>query len=574
MIYESTDMATMTEKPWLTSYPAGVPQKILPDQYTSLCELLEESFESYAPRSAFRNMGYELTYQKLDEHSKAFAAFLQQEFKLQKGDRFGIMLPNCLQYPVALFGALRAGLVLVNINPLYTARELAHVIDDAELSGIIVLENFAHVLEQCQQEGHRVENVIVTRMGDFLGVKGHLVNGILKYVKRAIPRWSIPGAVRFPKTLRQVSASKYQKVHLENTDTAFLQYTGGTTGRAKGAILTHRNIISNVLQARAWVGNAVESHRDEGGIVTALPLYHIFSLTANCFAFSLMGVTNILISNPRDIPGFVKRLKQESFIAMTGVNTLFNALLNDPDFIRLDFSKFRFTLGGGMAVQRAVAERWKQVTGVTLLEAYGLTETSPAVCINPLTVTDFNGSIGLPIPSTEVAILDEHDKVCPTGEVGELCVKGPQVMKGYWRREPETQEALRNGWFHTGDVATMDADGYVRIVDRKKDMILVSGFNVYPNEVEDVLAMHTGVLEAAVIGVPDERCGEIVAAYIVARSDDLTKEALITHCRDQLTPYKVPKQVVFVKELPKTNVGKVLRRALRDEATVKAGTSS
>ncbi|MAZ44496.1 MAG: long-chain-fatty-acid--CoA ligase [Legionellales bacterium] len=555
------------EKVWLKEYQAGVAAEINPDLHQSLVHILEEAFEQHSKRIAFKNMGCSLDYATIDRKSKALAAFFQNHWGLKKGDRLAIMMPNVLQYPIVLFAALRAGLIVVNINPLYTATELNHLLMDSGAKAVVVLENFAHIVEEAKT-GTSLEHVCISRLGDMLGAKGFIINFVVKYIKKMVPKYRLEKAEMLVEAMRQ-NPKTFKAVQLNNQDIAFLQYTGGTTGVSKGAMLTHRNLISNIMQATAWLSPCADSYQSGGGVITALPLYHIFSLTANCLTFFALGVTNILITNPRDIPTFVKTLSKESFIGITGVNTLFNALLNHPGFVRLDFTQLKFSLGGGMAVQSAVAKKWKEVTGNVLLEAYGLTETSPAVCINPLSLESFNGSIGLPISSTIVSIRNESNEPCPFGEIGELCVKGPQVMKGYWQRPDETAKVMQGGWLHTGDMATMDEKGYVRIVDRIKDMINVSGFNVYPNEVEDVLAQHPDILEVAVIGVPDENTGEAVKAYLVTKNKSLDPKELIQHCRSSLTAYKVPKLIEFREELPKTNVGKVIRRALRDEALIK-----
>ena len=486
------------------------------------------------------------------------------ELGLKKGDRVAIMMPNCLQYPIATFGVLRAGLTVVNVNPLYTARELKHQLVDAGASAIVVVDNFGHTVQDVLADTP-LKQVITTGLGDMIGFpKGAIVNFVLKYVKKMVPDYDIPGAVRFRDALAAGKRHALPQVDIDPGDIAFLQYTGGTTGVAKGAMLTHRNLVANMQQASAWLG-ANQLERGKEIIITALPLYHIFALTANGLVFMELGGLNHLITNPRDMPGFVKELKGTRFTAITGVNTLFNGLLNTPGFDEVDFSSLKVTLGGGMAVQRAVAERWKKVTGVTLVEAYGLTETSPAACINPLDIKEFNGSIGLPIPSTDVCVKDDDGNVLATGQVGELCVKGPQVMKGYWQRPEETAKVIdADGWLHTGDMARIDDKGFVYIVDRKKDMILVSGFNVYPNEVEDVVAAMPGVLEVAAIGVPDERSGEAVKLFVVRKDPSLTAEQIKAYCRETLTGYKQPRHIEFRTELPKTNVGKILRKELRD----------
>jgi len=558
------------ERPWLENYPAGVPEQIDVSQYASVPAVLEEAFTRFRDRPAFASFGRQLSYGQIDEMSRQFAGYLTGVLKLGKGDRIALMMPNVLQYPIALFGALRAGLVVVNTNPMYTARELKHQLEDSGAKAIVVLDNFAATLQQVVAETH-VQHVITTGIGDLLGFpKGALINFVLKHVKKMVPGYSLSQAVRFRDALARGAAHPLQPVALGHDDIAFLQYTGGTTGVAKGAMLTHANMVANMLQAAAWIGTDLVTPGEEV-IITALPLYHIFSLTANGLVFMRLGGLNWLITNPRDMPGFVKELRKSGFTALTGVNTLFNGLLNTPGFAELDFSKLHLTLGGGMAVQRAVAERWKKITGCTLAEAYGLTETSPAVCINPLDLKEYNGSIGLPVPSTNVAIWSEDGKPLPAGEVGELMVQGPQVMKGYWNRPDETAKVLdADGWLHTGDIAKMDANGYFYIVDRKKDMILVSGFNVYPNEVEDAVMAHPGVLEVAAVGMPDEHSGEVVKLFVVRKDPNLTEEALKQFCRENLTGYKRPKLIEFRDSLPKSNVGKILRRELRDENKAKA----
>jgi len=551
------------DKIWLKSYQPGVRAEINPDAYPSLLEIFEISCQKYATKPAFVNMNTDLTFQELEIKSRAFAAFCQETLKLQKGDRFAIMIPNLLQYPIALFGILRAGLTAVNINPLYTARELEFQLKDSEAKAIIVVANFAYNLEKILDK-IEMKHIVVTEIGDgFSFPKSWLVNCVVKYLKKMVPPWHLPGSISFRTVLKKGKKLQYQKPNIQGEDVAFLQYTGGTTGIVKGAMLTHRNMVANLEQASSWVEQVI---KPEGEIViTALPLYHIFSLTANCLIFLKFGALNVLITNPRDIPGFVKELKKYRFTAITGVNTLFNALLHNKQFATLDFSALKIALGGGMAVQRVVAENWKKVTGVPLLEAYGLTEACPAVCINPLNLVDYNGSIGLPIPSTDISIRDDEGKEVPLNSSGELWIRGPQVMKGYWNRPEETVIALQNGWLKTGDIGNMDEYGFIRIVDRKKDMILVSGFNVYPNEVEDVIATFPGIKEVAVIGVPSEG-GEKVKAFIVKSDPNITSEKIIQYCRTQLTAYKVPKEIEFRTELPKTNVGKILRRALKDNS--------
>lgn len=551
-------------KVWLKRYPADVPAEINADRYTSLVELFEHAALQYADQTAFINMGQPMTYRQLDKQSRDFAAWLQQGLGLKQGDRVALMMPNLLQYPVALFGVLRAGMVVVNVNPLYTPRELKHQLNDSGASAIVIVSNFAHTLEKVVAETP-IKHVMLTRMGDQLApVKATLVNFVVKYVKKLVPKYHLPGAIAFRSALHQGAQMNYQRPTVTNNDLAFLQYTGGTTGVAKGAMLTHGNMQANLEQTKATYGKLLRAGKEN--VVTALPLYHIFALTVNCLLFLDLGGSNLLITNPRDIPGFVKELSKFPFTAITGVNTLFNALLNDDNFNKLDFSTLRLSAGGGMAVQKAVAERWEKLTGHYLLEGYGLTECSPLVSVNPYDITCHTGSIGLPVPSTDVRIVDDEDNDVAPGEPGELCIRGPQVMVGYWQRPDATEEVLKNDWLHTGDVVTVDSEGFIRIVDRKKDMILVSGFNVYPNEIEDVLMQHPKVREAAAIGVPSDLSGEAVKVCIVKKDPSLTKEEVLDHCRRQLTGYKVPKIIEFRDELPKTNVGKILRRELRDEA--------
>jgi long-chain acyl-CoA synthetase len=553
------------ERPWLVNYPAGVPATIDTGRYASVVAVVEEAFAQFRQRPAFSSFGKQLSYGQVDELSRQFAGYLAGVLKLSKGDRVAIMMPNVLQYPIVLFGALRAGLVVVNTNPMYTARELKHQLEDSGAKAIVVLDNFAATLQQ-SMVGTSVQHIVTTGIGDMLGFpKGPLINFVLKHVKKMVPPFRLPQAVRFRDALARGAAHAVPAVELGPDDLASLQYTGGTTGVAKGAMLTHGNMVANMLQASAWIGTELVTPGEEV-IITALPLYHIFSLTANGLVFMSLGGLNWLITNPRDMPGFVKELKKSRPTAITGVNTLFNGLLNTPGFAELDFSRLHLTLGGGMAVQRSVAERWKKITGCTLAEAYGLTETSPAVCIKPLNLAAYNGSIGLPIPSTDVAIWSEEGQPLPIGETGELMVRGPQVMKGYWNRPNETANVLdAEGWLHTGDIARMDENGYVYIVDRKKDMILVSGFNVYPNEVEDTVMQHPGVAEVAAVGVPDEHSGEVVKLFVVRKDPSLTIDALKAFCRENLTGYKRPKLIEFRDALPKSNVGKILRRELRDE---------
>ena len=555
------------EKIWLKHYPKGVPPEINVDEYASIREVFEESVAKYASRPAFSCMGKSLTFSELDTLSTAFGAWLQGA-GCKPGARVALMMPNILQYPVCLFGALRAGCTVVNVNPLYTARELEHQLNDSGAEVLVCLENFASVFAQVRGKT-KVRQTVLTSVGELLSFKGLLVDFVLRRVKKVVPAFSLPGAIRLSDALAEGRKRPLEQVPIGQDDIAFLQYTGGTTGVAKGAMLLHRNIIANLLQARAWVQPFLGDTREV--IITPLPLYHIFSLTANCLVFMTLGGENVLIPNPRDIPGFIKEMRRYRFTAFTGVNTLFNALVNNAEFRKLDFSSLRLTLGGGMAVQEAVAVKWKEVTGVPLIEAYGLTETSPAATINPLDLPAYNGSIGLPISSTELMLRDDAGHAVSLGQPGEICIRGPQVMAGYWQRQDETDKVIdRDGWFATGDIGIMDERGYVRIVDRKKDMILVSGFNVYPNEIEAVVAMHPGVLECAAIGVPDPKSGEAVKLFIVKGDAALTAEGVLTFCREHMTGYKIPRDVEFRAELPKSNVGKILRRELRDEAKKQA----
>jgi long-chain acyl-CoA synthetase len=554
------------ERIWLKQYPAGVPSDIDVTQYSSLVELLEESFAKFADRKAFICMDKSISYRDLDETSKALAAYLQSK-GLAKGARVALMMPNVLQYPVSTAAVLRAGYAVVNVNPLYTPRELEHQLKDSGAEAIIVLENFASTVQQVVGKTS-VKHVIVGSMGDMLGFKGVIVNLVVRRVKKMVPAWSIPGAVAFNDAIAAGRGMKLDKPRLTPDDVAFLQYTGGTTGVSKGATLLHRNIVANILQNDAWLQPALKKppHVDQLFIVCALPLYHIFALTA-CFMLAMRaGGVNLLIPNPRDMPGFVKELQKYQVNSFPAVNTLYNGLLNTPGFDKLDFSKLKTSFGGGMATQKAVAEKWLATTGCALSEGYGLSETSPTLTCNPADTDKFSGSIGIPVPSTYISIRDDDGNELPLGQAGEICAKGPQVMAGYWNRPDETAKVMTaDGYFRTGDIGVMDATGYTKIVDRKKDMILVSGFNVYPNEIEDVIAMHPGVLECAVIGVADAKSGEAVKAFIVRKDPGLTAEDIIKYCGTQLTAYKVPKQIEFRTELPKTNVGKILRRELRDE---------
>lgn len=553
------------EKLWLKSYPPGIPAEINPDAYESLIEVFKISCQRYHHQPAFYNFGVTLTFGQIDAYSRDFAAYLQHALDLKKGDRFALMLPNVLQYPIAMFGALRAGLIVVNTNPLYKPNELIHQLNDSGAVGIIVLANFAVTVEQALPQLKTLKHIIVTQISDlFPPFKAWMVNFVLKYIYKKIPKWQIPRALQFKEVLAQGKNFTLLPVQITNQDIAFLQYTGGTTGIAKGAILTHRNLIANIQQADAWFKNKLKD--TEEIIITALPLYHIFSLTANCLYFFKIGGLNVLITNPRDIPAMVKEIKKFKFTGITGVNTLFNALNNNSNFNNLDFSSLHLALGGGMSIQEAVADRWQKITHVPLLEAYGLTETSPCVTINPTNIERFNGSIGLPVPSTNVCILNDEGGEVPVGEPGELAVKGPQVMQAYWNNPEETEKVFtKEGWLLTGDIATIDRKGFVRIVERKKDMIIVSGFNVYPNEIEDVLSKLSGVREVAVIGVPNEHSGEVPKAYIVKSDPTLTAEKVIKYAQERLTTYKVPKSVKFVTDLPKSNVGKILRRALKKD---------
>jgi long-chain acyl-CoA synthetase len=553
------------DKIWLKHYPPGIPSAVDLDEYASLQEILEKTCARFRDLPAFSNMGATLTYSQLDAATRDFAAYLQRVLHLPKGERIALMMPNLLQYPVAMFGALRAGLTVVNCNPLYTARELEHQLKDSGATSIVVLENFAHTLQQVIDRTS-IKIVITTQVGDLLPpAQALLTNLVVKYIRRMVPDWRIEGAVGFKDTLAAGRSRDLMPIALGHDDVAFLQYTGGTTGVAKGAILTHGNMVANLQQASAWI--AMDLIEGAETTVIPLPLYHILSLTVSMIFFKI-GAHLVLITNPRDLPAFINELKKVKFTAILGVNTLFNALLNAPGFVDAAGRTLKLAFAGGMAVQHAVAKRWETITGAPLIEGYGLTEASPVVTGNPLNITDWTGTIGVPIPSTEVSIRDESGNELPIGSVGEICVRGPQVMKGYWNQPEETEKAIVDGWLHTGDLGTMDERGYFKITDRKKDMILVSGFNVYPNEVEDVVMLHPGVIEVAAIGVPDEKSGEVVKIVVVRNDPGLTAEDLVAHCRKYLTGYKLPKIVEFRTEpLPKTNIGKVLRRLLRDEKT-------
>jgi long-chain acyl-CoA synthetase len=551
------------EKIWQKSYQDGVPLEIAQFEYNSIPEILAHAFKTFSDLPAYHNMGKTISFSELEMESRKFAGYLQNELKLDQGDRVALMMPNILQYPIALFGILQAGLVGVNINPLYTARELEHQLKDSGAKAIVIFANSAHVLEKVIQKTD-VKHVIVTGIGDLLKFpKSLIVNFVLKHVKKMIPDWNLPLAVSLKDVLEKGDPSTFRPVSIQPEDIAFLQYTGGTTGVSKGAILTHGNLVANIAQASAWIGPVVREGKEI--IITPLPLYHIFSLTANCLTFSSIGALNVLITNPKDISNFVKELKKWHFSVITGVNTLFNALLNNPDFKSVNFKTLKVALGGGMAVQEPVAKAWKETTGAPLIEAYGLTETSPAACMNPMNLAEYNGFVGLPISSTIVVIKDDNEGDLPLGEIGEICIKGPQVMKEYWHQPEETKKVMTaDGFFKTGDVGFMSEDGFVKIVDRKKDMILVSGFNVYPNEIEDVVAGHHKVFECGAVGVSDAKSGEVVKLFVVKKDPSLTDEELRSFCKEKLAGYKVPKFIEFRDELPKSNVGKILRRDLRE----------
>ena len=562
MVGESKVNQAEGQRIWLGGYMKGVPSDIDSSAYASLAQVLESSCDKFRDLPAYENMGVVLSYDDVDRLSQDFASFLQNVLGLNKGDRVALMMPNLLQYPIAVFGVLRAGMVVVNVNPLYTPRELEHQLKDSAARAIVIIENVCTTLQEVIDKVP-LEAVITTQVGDLFGFpKSLITNFAVKRVKKMVPAWNIPGTVPFRTALARGKAQPYHRVTLTHEDVAFLQYTGGTTGLSKGATLTHGNMVSNLVQMHAWIGPMLAEGKDI--VVTALPLYHIFALTVNCLLFLRVGAKNILIANPRDMAGFVKELAASKFTAFTGVNTLFNGLLNTPAFAEVDFKALKFTVGGGAAVQQAVAEKWKKVTGVALTEGYGLSETSPGVCFSPLDKPDWNGSIGLPLPSTYVSLRDDDDKVVDIGKSGELCVKGPQVMRGYWNKPEENAKCFTpDGYLRTGDIAVMDDKGYFKIVDRKKDMILVSGFNVYPNEIENVVALHPGVMEVACIGVPDDKSGEAVKVFVVKKDPALTVEALREHCKQNLTGYKVPKLIEFRESLPKSPVGKILRRELR-----------
>ena len=555
------------EKPWLNSYPNGVPHQIDGAQFESLNDLFAQSLNQYGSRVAFDCMGKKITYKELDELSWQFAAYLQSS-GLKKGDRIALMMPNLLQYPIALLGSLRAGCVVVNVNPMYTARELAYQLNDSGADALVILENFAHVFQSIQDQV-TVKHVLVTNVGELMGLKGHLINAIIRHVKKAVPIWSLKGVLDFKEALLQGKNTRasFEPVSIKGDDIAFLQYTGGTTGVAKGAVLLHRNILANIAQIDAWLEPGIRGLRIEQLVfVCALPMYHIFALTACCLFGLKAGGLNILVTNPRDIGGFVKLLNGlKEFHVFPAVNTLFNALMNHPKFSKIDFSSLLVSIGGGMAVQKSVADRWQQLTGKPIAEGYGLSETSPVVCCNTPLIDGFTGTIGLPLPGTDILILDNEERSVSIGEPGEICIKGPQLMSGYWNRDAETKQSMTaQGFFKTGDIAYMTADGYVKIIDRKKDTIVVSGFNVYPNEVEEVLATMPEVLECAAVGVKDGPAGEAVKVFIVKKDLDLTESQVLEYCKTQLTNYKRPKFIEFRTELPKSTVGKILRRELRD----------
>ena len=556
------------EKLWLNSYEQGVNAEIDITQYSSISDVFRQSVEKFAHQPAFQNMGKTLTYAEVGKLAENFASYLQNVLKLPRGERVAVMLPNLLQYPIALFGILQAGLVAVNTNPLYTPRELEHQLKDSGATTIIVLENFANTLELVLPRT-QIKHVIVASVGEMFGFfKGTLMNFVLRKIKKMVPEYRISGAIPFQTTLKEGAAHTFRPVTLTREDTALLQYTGGTTGVAKGAILSHGNICANMLQAKEWIKNQLREGKET--VIAALPLYHIFALTVNLMIFTNAGSKIILITNPRDMKGFIGELKKERISVFIGVNTLFNGMVNQPDFATVDFSNLRLTLGGGMATQKAVAEKWKKITGTPIVEAYGLTEASPGVCCNPLNIETYSGGIGLPVPSTEVELRDANGKEVGIGQPGELWVRGPQVMKGYWNRPEETAKTIdARGFLETGDIAVMDEKGWLKLVDRKKDLIVVSGFNVYPNEIEEVISHNDKVMEVACIGVPNEKTGEALKVFVVKKDPSLTKEELIEFCRTELTAYKVPKDIEFRDELPKSNVGKILRRELREQAQSK-----
>ena len=550
---------------WQKKYPAGVEHDIDPSKYDSVVELLVQSVKKYSDNPAYVNFGRTLSFNDIDRYSRDFAAYLQNS-GLKPGDRIALQMPNLLQYPIALFGSLRAGLIVVNTNPLYTPREMEHQFKDSGVKAIVILANFASNLEKILQNTN-IQHVIITEMGDQIGgLKGKLVNFIVKKVKKMVPKYNIPMGLKYRDILDKGGILPFEPIEIKSSDTAFLQYTGGTTGVAMGATLSHKNIVSNMLQIREWMKPKLKELEEV--VITALPLYHIFALTVNCLCMLQLGAKNILITNPRDLDSFIKELKKYPFTFISGVNTLFNGLLNHPKFKEINFKFLKVSVGGGMAVQKFVAEKWEEVTGCPLVEGYGLSETSPVLSCNPIDGNHQIGTIGLPVPGTEMAVFDDNGKKIKTGEAGEICARGHQIMQGYWNRDEETRDSFFDNWFRTGDIGIMRDDGYFKIVDRKKDMILVSGFNVYPNEIEDVVALHEGVLEVAAIGIPDERTGESIKLFITKKDPALTKEEIIKHCKENLTKYKVPKQIEFLEELPKSNVGKIIRRILREQQKV------
>ena len=556
----------MNDPIWFNNYPLGINKDIDPSRYNSVVELLEKSVDKFGDKTAYVNFGKSMSFNELDHHSKNFAAYLQNS-GLNPGDRIAIQMPNLLQYPIVLFGALRAGLIVVNTNPLYTPREMKHQFNDAGIKAIVILANFASNLERILSETN-IQHVIITEMGDQVGgIKGKLVNLIVKRVKKMVPSYSIPIGINLKKVLKAGEKLNYNPITIKESDIAFLQYTGGTTGVAMGATLTHRNIVSNMLQIREWMKPKLKEREEV--IITALPLYHIFALTVNCLCMLQLGAENILITNPRDLDSFIKDLKKYPFTFISGVNTLFNGLLNHPKFPEVDFSNLKLSVGGGMAVQNIVADKWEKMTGCALVEGYGLSETSPVLSCNPIDGSHQIGTVGLPVPGTDMRIMDDNGKEVGRGEIGEICANGHQIMKGYWNREEETKNAFHGDWFRTGDIGMMLEDGFFKIVDRKKDMILVSGFNVYPNEIEEVVAQLDGVLEVAAIGIPNEKTSEAVKLFIVKNDTDLSEEAIIQHCKENLTKYKIPRQIEFLEELPKSNVGKIIRRILREQQKIK-----
>jgi long-chain acyl-CoA synthetase len=552
----------MDNFPWFEFYPKNVEKEVDVKAYSSVVNLFDESVKKFGDATAYECMGKKLSFAEVDSYSRDFAAFLQQELKLQKGARVAIQMPNCLQYPVAMFGVLKAGMIVVNTNPLYTPREMKHQFEDAGVDAIVILANFASNLEKIRSE-IKAKHVIITELGDMLGgLKGGVVNLVVKHIKKMVPAYHLPKALKWKAVMAKGGNASFVPTDLNLDDSAFLQYTGGTTGVSKGAELTHGNIVANMQQISAWMKPKLRDKEEI--VITALPLYHIFALTVNCLAMLKIGAHNVLITNPRDMPGFCKELSKHRFTVITGVNTLFNGLMNTEAFTKLDFSSLKVAVGGGMAVQKATAEKWQKMTGVALAEGYGLTETSPVATCNPIDGTERIGTIGIPLPNTDVKVINDEGIELPVGEKGELCIKGPQVMKGYWNRPDETEKVMMGEWFKTGDIAVIDTDGFVKIVDRKKEMILVSGFNVYPNEVENAIAMHPKVVEVGVIGMPDDKTTEKVVAYVVAKDDALTAEEVIAHSRQELTNYKVPREVYFSDELPKSNVGKILRRKIKE----------